>query len=216
MLGALRCALKSAKILEFDYGHFITARRRSCVDRNGNPIPWYTYPAIEYLIQLDYTDKTVFEYGSGNSTLFWAERARKVVSVEDNHHWYSRIGKEIGKNIDLRLISDRDEYIRAIGSCDEKFWVIVIDGSHRYECAKQAITRLKPGGMIILDNSDWFTETAALLRHADLIEIDMSGFGPINAYTWTTSLFVHRQFRLRHKGKNQPQRSIGGLSQKRD
>ena len=24
-----------------------------CLDRDGNPIPWYTYPAIEYLSQFD-------------------------------------------------------------------------------------------------------------------------------------------------------------------
>lgn len=28
-----------------------------CLDRDGNPIPWYTYPAIEYLSQFDYRDK---------------------------------------------------------------------------------------------------------------------------------------------------------------
>ena len=26
-----------------------------CLDRDGNPIPWYTYPAIEYLSQFDYS-----------------------------------------------------------------------------------------------------------------------------------------------------------------
>ena len=30
-----------------------------CEDRDGNPIPWYTYPAIEYLSQFDYHDKKI-------------------------------------------------------------------------------------------------------------------------------------------------------------
>ena len=53
-----------------------------CLDKNDNPIPWYTYPAIEYLSQFDYTDKQIFEFGCGFSSLFWAKRAEKVISIE--------------------------------------------------------------------------------------------------------------------------------------
>ena len=59
-----------------------------CEDRDGNPIPWYTYPAIEYLAQFDYSDKKIFEYGCGNSSLFWAARAESVTSIEDNPEWF--------------------------------------------------------------------------------------------------------------------------------
>ena len=46
-----------------------TIDEKVCLDRNGNPIPWYTYPAIEYLSQFDYSRKTIFEFGCGNSSL---------------------------------------------------------------------------------------------------------------------------------------------------
>ena len=39
-----------------------------CRDRDGNPIPWYTYPVIEYLTQFDYTDKKIFEYNKSKIT----------------------------------------------------------------------------------------------------------------------------------------------------
>lgn len=64
-----------------------TINEKICIDRDGNPIPWYTYPAIEYLSQFDVTDKDVFEFGCGNSSLFWADRARLVTSIEDNPDW---------------------------------------------------------------------------------------------------------------------------------
>lgn len=41
-----------------------TINEKICIDRDGNPIPWYTYPAIEYLSQFDVTDKDVFEFGA--------------------------------------------------------------------------------------------------------------------------------------------------------
>ena len=54
-----------------------------CLDRDGNPIPWYTYPAIEYLSQFDYSQKKIFEFGTGYSSMYWAKRAQKVISIED-------------------------------------------------------------------------------------------------------------------------------------
>lgn len=36
-----------------------TIDEKVCIDKDGNPIPWYTYPAIEYLSQFDYGDKKV-------------------------------------------------------------------------------------------------------------------------------------------------------------
>src|SRR5262245_31531933 len=86
-----RSSFRAAKILWFSYGHLKSVRAGRSVDAAGRPIPWYTYPAIEYLRQLDLSEKTVFEYGSGNSTLFWAECAARVVTVEDDERWSERL-----------------------------------------------------------------------------------------------------------------------------
>jgi hypothetical protein len=56
-------ALMCLKVLEVDYGHYNSSKKWSCTDKNGNIIPWYTYPAIEYITQLDYTDKAVLNMG---------------------------------------------------------------------------------------------------------------------------------------------------------
>ena len=71
------------RILAFEYGHLRTAALGRPIDAEGRPVPWYTYPAIEFLRQLDFANASVFEYGSGNSTLFWCSIAREVISVED-------------------------------------------------------------------------------------------------------------------------------------
>lgn len=54
--------------IQHEYGYDLSARTNSCVDADGDPIPWYTYPAIEYLAGLSFTGKDVWEYGCGNST----------------------------------------------------------------------------------------------------------------------------------------------------
>ena len=81
--------------LEFRYGHLKTVRLGRPVERNGDPLPWYTYPAIEYLQQLDFSDADVFEYGSGNSTLFWNRAAQTVTAVEDDEAWYRPVASDV-------------------------------------------------------------------------------------------------------------------------
>ena len=99
-------------------------------------------------------------------------------------------------NVTLFHESDLAMYPEMIGSASERYDVIVIDGTSRTRsgCSARAIKHLSPGGMIILDNSDWYPETAQFLRDQDLIEVDMHGMGPRGKHTWTTSLFLDRTF----------------------
>src|SRR4030095_1446538 len=50
-------------------------------------LPWFSYGAIEFLENYLQNETRVFEFGSGGSTLFFAQRAQSVVAVEDNAHW---------------------------------------------------------------------------------------------------------------------------------
>jgi hypothetical protein len=178
-------------------------------------VPWYTYPAIEYLKQLDFSRSRVFEYGSGNSTRFWASAAAQVVSVEDDERWYLKLRAELPANCHLMLERDLAAYVETIDAYPGGFDVIVVDGAARggtrLRCARKAVRRLRPGGMVILDNSDWLPESARLLREADLIQVDMTGFVPIAGHTQTTSLFLHREFRIQPKSGRQPMPGPGAV-----
>jgi hypothetical protein len=88
----------------------------------------------------------------------------------------------------------------------------VIDGSHRFDCVKPAVSALRGGGAIILDNSDWASETVRLLRSAGLTQVDFIGPGAINPYVWATSAF------LSDGGSRLPHRDrlhvVGGIDQR--
>lgn len=199
--------------LRRDFGHARSTRARMPVDREGQPLPWYTYPCIEYLSQLDLRDKSVFEFGSGNSSLFWAARARQVVSIENDAAWHALIVGKRPANLDLRLRESEAAYVASILEDGRTYDVIVVDGAFRAECAARAARSLAPGGLIILDNSDWFVKSAAILRAAGLLQVDMKGFGPINGYAWSTTLFFHRDFAGRSLEKTQPSPGWGSVSQ---
>src|SRR6185312_7790805 len=72
--------LRNFEILSCDMGQLNTMMLNLPVDASKRPLPWYTYPAIEYLRQFDFTDKYIFEFGCGNSSLFWLEMGATVWS----------------------------------------------------------------------------------------------------------------------------------------
>ncbi len=53
------------RILLKEYGMAKSFATKHAVDSEGNPIPWYPYPALEYINQCDWSSKVIFEYGSG-------------------------------------------------------------------------------------------------------------------------------------------------------
>ena len=135
-------SLSYLKILESDYGYAYSSFKWSAIDKNNNPLPWYTYPAVEYLKQLDYSQKTVFEYGSGNTSIFWSKLAKKVISVEDNNDWYKKVRQNLDtyklENCELKFIPDKEHYVKKILK-HENFDLIIIDGRHRFECAENVV-----------------------------------------------------------------------------
>lgn len=182
--------LRDFEILAHEQGLLGTIQSNLPIDPSGAPIPWYTYPAIEYLRQFDLTAKAVFEFGCGNSSLFWSGLGALVWSVDHDEGWHAKMAQAAGPRQIFYLGTERDTYIGAIEKPGRNFDIVVIDGAWREDCVDPAIRHLAPGGMIVLDNADRDHEAGRLLRARDFFEIDFNGFGPINDYTWTTALFL--------------------------
>ncbi len=99
------------------YGWLKSFRSGKTFDKEGNALPWFTYPAIDFLTQFDYSDKTVSEWGAGLSTLFWSSRAKQVVSVESNPEWYAYLVPLLPSKCKLIFSSpDNDQYVPQIQS----------------------------------------------------------------------------------------------------
>jgi hypothetical protein len=210
MPGCWMRAFRLLRILAFDYGHLKSSAIMRSIDAAGKPLPWITYPAIAFLLQLDLSDKKVFEYGCGASTIFWSGLAKHVDSVEDNEAFCREIWPALPPNCHLSLEPFPEEYIHAVVR-GAPYDIIVIDGHSRVRCSEVAAKYLKPGGFIILDNSDWFHQASANLRNADLIEVDMAGMAPISDFVSTTSFYFHREFRGEPKADRQPVGAIGSI-----
>jgi hypothetical protein len=121
-------------------------------------LPWLTFDAIRALeVPLRRPGCRVYEYGSGHSTLYWAKRGAQVWSVEADREWYGRglAALKAWPQVVLRHAPDRASYVHSIDQVPGDFDIVLVDGEHRLECLDAAVDRVKPGGLLVVDNTDW-------------------------------------------------------------
>lgn len=145
----------------------------------GILFPWYTKSFLDELVTWDLSDKVVFEYGAGASTLWWARKCRKIYSVESNAEYYHAVHQALVNeptsypdSLCLHWLPEAKHYIDFIKDWG-KYDIVIIDGepiAWRDDCVKPALDCLKPGSRLIIDNWDqpsvgWLPseETKALL-----------------------------------------------------
>jgi predicted O-methyltransferase YrrM len=132
-------------------------------------LPWISYAAIDFLDAFVRPEMSVFEYGSGGSTLFFARRCASVISIEDNPIWLDKVRRRLeDAKIDNVVLEHRpfdfksasgfetSNYLNTIP--DQKFDIILVDGTEenvqvRPSCFTHAENFVRRGGIIILDDS---------------------------------------------------------------
>ena len=190
-------------------GNKISSETQQSVDSKSNPIPWFTYPAIEYLNQIDLSNYNILEWGCGNSTSYFSKKCKALTSIESDKEWFKNVLDKKHKNCTIYCKEDTDEYAKYPLTLNQNFDVIVIDGINRTACLNTALILHNKKGFIILDNSDRNPELCKILREENYLEIDFHGFGPINEYTWCTSFFYPSSINVKPI-ENQPLISAGG------
>lgn len=173
-------------------GWWRSFRAKSPIDGQGKPIPWLSYPAIEFLAARAQPEWQVFEYGAGHSTFWWASRVGSVVACEHDSEWAAFVDKNRPDNVTLLVkTADDDTYIRALEPYPACFDVVVLDGIFRNECVPHIEQGLKPGGIIVFDNTDRpRNEPAAKeLEDRGFKRIDFVGPVPGSVHMDATSIF---------------------------
>lgn len=200
--------------LGWEEGQFFSMLYKIPRTKKNDPIPWYTYPAIDFFNTIDWSKVIAFEFGSGNSTIFWAKHVKKLITVEDNVGWYETILSKIPDNVTYILEKNKNKYPTSINTSNNDFDLIIIDGINRYKCALEAVKKINKNGIIILDNSDWHDQTSDFLRKNGFQQIDFFGFGPINDYKWCTSIFLRAETNILKKNSQNIIQIAGTIKQR--
>jgi hypothetical protein len=176
-------------------GHWRSSFRSMAVSPSGKPIPWYTYPCIDFLAPRRARIRSVLEFGAGQSTLWWAAQGARVLSFEADRAWYEYLKPRVPSNVDLRFVeaSTAESCLRGVNAhLDEldnpRFEAIVVDGLFRAELAALSLSLLAANGVMICDDSEGyqFYET---LRDSGLSRVDFFGFAPGVMLARCTSIY---------------------------
>ena len=176
-----------------EIGWFKAFETQTPVDQDNNPIPWVTYSFIDFIKERLNPQLTVFEFGSGSSTYFYAKHACIVVSVEHDKEWYDKIISTKPENAEMiycELVTN-GEYCRMPVKLEETFDVIIVDGRDRVNCCKQAVNALSESGVIVLDDSERerYNEGINFLINKGFKHLSFSGISPGLFYNKATSVF---------------------------
>ena len=146
--------------------------------------PWTSPGSILFFDKVLNKNMIGLEYGSGFSTIYFARKLKKLISIEHNSEWYKKVKRNLEENkinnVDYFLFpkedhpesqDDLDIYLNEHDEYESKesfrkyydkvkeypnnyFDFILIDGRARIYCGLNSILKLKKRGIFILDNSE--------------------------------------------------------------
>lgn len=176
-----------------DKGWFDAYETKSAIDENGKAIAWVTYSFIDFIKERVNKQHDVFEFGSGNSTIFYAEMARSVYSVEHDKAWFEKSSKINLSNVNMIQcdLVPGGEYCKSAATTDKKFHIIIVDGRDRVNCCKQAIQSLTEDGVVVLDDSERaeYAPAHIFLKENGFKHLPFTGMAPGVIISKCTSIF---------------------------
>lgn len=142
-------------------------------------LPWWTYKASlaceEYLESFENKPAKVLEWGAGSSSQFFLDFNVDLISIESNPLFANYLIKKFPNPENLIVIQEDDDsevkpsfqsghkdhqgqsffkYVTKIRDFpDNHFDLISIDGRARVACLREAIPKLRKGGVIVFDNA---------------------------------------------------------------
>lgn len=165
--------------------------------------PWLCPGTVRFCAQHLNQSMTGLEFGSGRSTLWFARRMARLTSVENDVVWHAKVAKWLAAahvtNVDYRLVpldlsnneSDRGgdtstpAYVRVADDIpDRSLDLVIIDGYYRPECIRRTTPKLKPGGLFLVDDVNFWPSLEAVSVPAEWTIVDDSTNGLKRGVIW--------------------------------
>lgn len=138
--------------------------------RAANPeVPWLTPCAVQALDSFLRPADVGLEFGSGRSTTWFAKRVAHLTSVEHDEAWFAKVRQLLDQQRRSNVAylrramdcpeeqADRSGYVGVLNDfAPASIDFVLVDGIYRDFCALGAIRILRPGGVLIVDNVNWF------------------------------------------------------------
>jgi hypothetical protein len=142
--------------------------------------PWLPFRAIDELARHVEEGSRVLEFGGGGSTLWFLDRGAELVTVEDHPGWARVLRDEVGDASRWTLLDGTPgvDYSSAAGRYAAGWFdVVLVDGKDRPECVRAAAPKVRPGGLLLVDDVDR-AEYSSAIGDLGWPRVDIVGFAP--------------------------------------
>lgn len=183
--------------------HKLIARARYWVWERRNPDkPWLTPGAVAFLDAHLTRDMAGLEFGSGRSTAWYARKLRRLTSVEHHAGWAETVKGQLAaagvSNVDYRVVpldhpeaeGERPAYdpppryvAVAADFADGALDFVVVDGHYRSHCIRAVLDKLRPGGLLLVDDANLWPGNAPPVP-ADWAEVSRTTNGLKFTVVW--------------------------------
>lgn len=131
--------------------------------------PWWPYDAVSWVARILPPEAQVFEYGGGGSTLWLHDRGARITVAEHHTGWYRHLTEALPSAVKVLLVPPQaagsvtsavepgffDDYVAAIdGQPEGALDLVITDGRARVDCVRRAMPKVKPGGLLLLDDTE--------------------------------------------------------------
>jgi predicted O-methyltransferase YrrM len=168
---------------------YVFHRVKHAAHRKMRPTdPNLTEASIQLLAMMLTSNDVGAEWGAGNSTGWFAKRTAHLTSFENNPDYVPVVRQNLIdqgiQNVDLRQLysgwMDDEEAMHKsdwVGSVDtfkdSSLDYALVDSAPRGCVCRKLVTKIKPGGLLILDNADWYMPPPKDLRPWPVGSVDV-------------------------------------------
>lgn len=149
-------------------------------ERRHPDAPWLCEGAVYILDAWLRPDDIGIEWGAGRSTIWLATRVKHLLSIESNSEWCATVRSQLAalgltSTVELHHVPIGPNEITATAAVshayaaaadmldDNSVDFALVDGiALRALCMEKAVNKLKPGGMLILDNAERYMPNKVL------------------------------------------------------
>ena len=174
-----------------ELGRLVRTGARSTVTLR---LPWLPFRLIDTFEHRLRPGMRVLEYGGGGSTLWFLDHGLEVVTVEHDDGWAQILQQTASGPSWTLLVRTLDDggvaYVDAVDDYpDGHFDLVVVDGRERARCVAAALGKVRPGGMLVVDDVDR-ERYAAALTAVPWPRTTVIGFAPAKPSLSYTAMFV--------------------------
>ncbi len=166
---------------------YVYDRTRLAIEERLDPkAPWLVAEAVHVIGQWLRPDDVVIEWGAGRSTAWFLDLGVQVRSVEHHDGWADRVRSEAGdRPLVLEVCDPEDPAAYAAAHADlTQVDLALVDGIHRHQCTERAMTLVRPGGLLVVDNIERYLPSDTRSPQtigADEPDPDWAGLAPVLA-----------------------------------